>query len=113
MTARRWSATDIRGRPHTYGVVILSAAKNPALSPSQSVDRRRHRRVVVCLVRHEEAGWVGDRQGEGEGAAVAWLRLDPDAPVVMLDDLLADRQAQPGPLRLVGEDIADLLEFLE
>ena len=36
---------------------------------------------------------AGRWQGEPEGGAGAGLRLDPDPPAVMFDDLLADRQA--------------------
>ena len=39
--------------------------------------------------------------------------LHPDPAAVVLDDLAADRQAQPGALGLVGERVADLLEALE
>ena len=53
------------------------------------------------------------RQRERERAALADLALDPDLPAVMLDDLAADRQAEAGALRLVGEGVADLLEPLE
>ena len=41
------------------------------------------------------------------------LALHPDAAAVVLDDLPADRQAEPGALRLVGERVAHLLEALE
>ena len=41
------------------------------------------------------------------------LALHPDPAAVVLDDLAADRQAEAGALRLVGERVADLLEALE
>ena len=37
----------------------------------------------------------------------------PDAPAVVLDDFLADGQAQAGAFGFVGEGVAHLLELLE
>ena len=43
----------------------------------------------------------------------ALLAFDPDVAAETTQDLAADRQAEAGPLRLVGERIAGLLEALE
>ena len=56
---------------------------------------------------------LGDRKREGECAAFARLAFDPDLPAVIFDNLLADRQAQPGSFGLVGERVSNLFEFLE
>ena len=50
------------------------------------------------------------RQGEGEGRPATHLAVDVDVPAVVLDDLLADGQPQPGALWLAGQRVADLLE---
>ncbi len=39
---------------------------------------------------------MGARQGEEEFRALSWLRFEPDATAVILDDLLARRQADAG-----------------
>ena len=41
---------------------------------------------------------------------LADLALDVEVPAVVLDDLLADGQPEPGALRLAGQGVADLLE---
>src|SRR6185436_13899888 len=45
--------------------------------------------------------WGRTFQGEVEGRAAAQAGLDPDAPAVSLDDLLADRQPDAVPRVLV------------
>src|SRR5207245_930308 len=48
-----------------------------------------------------DAGWhdlrpIGqDRQGEPEGAALAWLALDPDASAMRFDQAAADEEPEP------------------
>ena len=66
---------------------------------------QRHRRPR----RHGQA----ERQRERERGALAGAALDPELAAEMADDLTRDRQAEPGALRLTGESIADLPEFLE
>jgi hypothetical protein len=65
-------------------------------------------------VEHRGGRLGRDREGQGDGErerrAAADLAVDVDVPAVVLDDLLADRQAEAGALRLAGEGVADLLE---
>ena len=55
----------------------------------------------------------GDGKGEVEGASAIFIRADPKASFVRLDDRAADGQAHAHPLRLRGEErLEDLLHFL-
>ena len=58
-------------------------------------------------------GTAGNREREGEGASLAGLALNPDAPAVVFDNLLADGQPEAGAFGLVGQRVAYLLELLE
>jgi hypothetical protein len=59
------------------------------------------------------AGRGQRRQPEPERAARALPALHPDRALVLLDDLLADGQAQAGPALLARVGLLDLLEALE
>src|SRR3989442_7013446 len=52
-------------------------------------------------------------QREGEAGALADAALDPHAAAEMLDDLAADVQAEAAAVRLGGERVAHLAEFVE
>src|SRR6187455_3151728 len=54
--------------------------------------------VATCRRSTRSPGSVGpgDRQGEPEGRADAFLRLDPDPAAVALDDVAGDGQAEAG-----------------
>src|SRR5881628_3402554 len=54
-----------------------------------------------------------ERQGEREAGALAGAARHPHAAAKVLDDPAADIQPQPAALRLAGERIARLAEFLE
>ena len=73
---------------------------------------RWHRRMTSGAV---SRGSAGDRQRERERRARPLLRLDPDPPAVLLDDVARDGQPEPGPAaRLAAEARpVDLVEPLE
>src|SRR5688572_22385617 len=50
---------------------------------------------------------------ETETRAMAGRAFHPNLSPVMLDDVAADRQAQPGAVRLLGERVAGLAELVE
>src|SRR5258708_2737779 len=54
-----------------------------------------------------------ERQGEREAGALAGAARHPHAAAEVFDDPAADMQPQPAALRLAGERIARLAEFLE
>src|SRR5215216_6419227 len=56
---------------------------------------------------------AGQRNAEREGRSLAKLAGNPDGATEALQDLAADRQTEPGALRLVGQRVAGLLEALE
>src|SRR4030042_6169984 len=47
---------------------------------------------------------VLNREAEGEDRSPADLALDLDSPIVLLDDPVADGQAEPGPRAFGGEE---------
>ena len=51
-------------------------------------------------------------EGETKGGTATELALDPDRASVLLNDLLRDREAKPGPLGFARKKIADLAKFL-
>src|SRR5207247_9206279 len=53
-----------------------------------------------------------DGQRDRERGAAALLRIDPDPPAMLLDDVPGDRQSQPGPAA-TDPDAVDLVEALE
>src|SRR6266487_5267625 len=75
--------------------------------------------VEVVTKLHEREGGsrlpaLGDGQREGEGAAlVRAVAFGPDAAAVDVDDLLADRQPQPGAADAVARFVRDAVEALE
>src|SRR6185369_3096389 len=52
-------------------------------------------------------------QGEMKRRALALAALGPDPSAMQLDELLADGQAEPGAVGLLGERIVQTLERLE
>src|SRR5216683_2224242 len=54
-----------------------------------------------------------ERQSEREAGALAGAACHPHPPAEVLDDPAADVQPQPAALRLAGERVARLAEFLE
>src|SRR4051794_37602326 len=78
---------SVRGSCH--GVALILIVSTHSLPGERSAVERRFQ-----------------RQADDEARALAGGRLDPDPPAVRLDDAVADRQAQPGPLadRLGGEE---------
>ena len=92
----------------------LSASRVRRTSPGLSSTSRISIGVVTAAI-IALLSLSGER--EVEGRALAGLGLDPDAPAVALDDLLADRQADAGARVLVPavqalEDDEDALEVL-
>src|SRR5438132_12185682 len=69
--------------------------------------RRRDRRLGGSL----RSG--GDRHGERERAALPRGALEPDASALELDELLRDREAEPGAAELPGRARVLLAEFVE
>src|SRR5512140_308831 len=63
-----------------------------------------------CLARRHGGG---HRQREIETRALAGAALGPDPAAEALDDMAADMQAETGALRLGGQSIAALAEFVE
>ena len=57
---------------------------------------------------------AGDREGERERAADAFVGFDPDPAAVLLDDVPGDRQAETRPAGLAADaGSVDLVEALE
>src|SRR6266536_4721271 len=50
-------------------------------------------------------------QSEGEGAATAWLAVHPQPAAVQLDELLGERQTQPGAIVASGWITSCLVEL--
>src|SRR4051812_43792961 len=78
--------------------------------------RARHR-LRECGLGHNNF-WDGSAlrryaERDVERAPLAQPGLDPDPPLVLLDDLLADRQPKPGPARLLGEQSPALVKLFE
>ena len=98
------STTRMRGwRSAVRGVVTTTCSRSCRMSAASS--RGAWPAAATC------ASVVGS---ENEKVLpLPDLALHPDAAAVVLDDLLADGQAQARALRLVGEGVAHLLEALE
>src|SRR5712692_6161482 len=62
---------------------------------------------------HSSVSLDGQRQGEGEGAALAFLALGPDAAAVGLDDALRDGETKPGARDLAGGLALHAVELVE
>jgi len=54
-----------------------------------------------------------DGKGKGEAAAFPGFTFDPDAPLIVLNDFLADGKPEAGPIRFFRDRIASLMELVE
>src|SRR5579875_969467 len=100
MTVRRWSIRSSR-----------SARSMMRASDALSSIRRMWKSGAMSGVARRGGRLGGEREVDEEGRARARLALDPDPAAVGLGDLLADRQAGPGPLVFVpGVEAAEQLE---
>jgi hypothetical protein len=62
---------------------------------------------------HSSVSFDGQRQAEGEGAALGFLALGPDAAAVGLDDALRDGKTKPGARDLAGGLALHAVELVE
>ena len=106
------------------GRASQSPGSGPATGAPRPIPRACARGPPPVLARCSMLGQVSsgnlcldsgglDRKGEREASALPRRTLHPHPAAEMLDDLPADVQSEPGALRLPGERVACLAEFVE